>query len=280
MIQPMRFWLPFVVAYLATFQWMWASWNFRDAYYSHAPIVVALGAFLVYQRRDRWASLPERLDARGWWLLGPGLLLHLIGAGLTVDSLSAASLCLSLPGLVWLTQGAGRTKALLPILGLVFFVVPMPLYVTGRVVFELKEFAVDAGLGLANLFGLGATRVGADLSVPGADAPLVVADACGGLRSLLSLTTLGYGLAFLMGSQRGARPWVLLAFAGPIAIATNIFRIAALCWMAHGFGSEFASGTGHDVTNVLIWVVDLALLLLIDRFFDRSPVGSSMGGSA
>ena len=135
--------------------------------------------------------------------------------------------------------------------------------------FELKEFAVGAGLALTNLFGLGAVRVGADLFVPGQQTPLVVADACGGLRSLLALTTLGYCIALFMGPQRGARRWLLLAAAGPVALLCNVFRIALICWVAAWWGVPFATGTGHDLMNALAWILDLGILLALDQLFIR-----------
>src|SRR5690606_19041554 len=86
--------LPLAIAYATALQWVWDIWVLEESYYSHGPLLPLLAAFVVWRTRARWSSLPRAADPRGWWLLGPGLLLHLVGAALTIDSLSAASLCL------------------------------------------------------------------------------------------------------------------------------------------------------------------------------------------
>lgn len=269
MIRFFALYLPFILAYGTTWSWMWRTWHFRDGYYEHAPLVVGLAGLLVWRLRHRLGALAHTTELAGWWLLGPALLAHLAASALLIDSLSAASLILGVPGLVWLAHGAARVRLLLPILGLVVFVVPMPLVVSGNIAFELKEIAVEVGLDIANLLGVGAERNGAEIAIPGQTETLFVADSCSGLRTLVSLTTLGYCLAFFLGEQRGARRWVLVLLAAPIAIFTNALRIGAICVLARYFGVRYASTTGHDLANVIAWVVDLSLLLLADALLTR-----------
>lgn len=261
--------LPVVVAYAASLGWVFDNWFIKDSYYSHGPLLPLLAVFLVWRQWGALRALPGGADARGWWLLGPALFLHLCAAALTVDSLSAASLCLAIPGAVLLGQGAARWRRLLPILGLIVFAIPTPMFVTGRAVFVLKEVAVFLGISLANLFGAGVTRSGADILVPGAVDRLVVADACGGLRSLVALVTVGYVITFIMGSARWRWRFVMLALALPIAIGSNVLRIAAMCLMSRWFGVEFGSGTGHDIANAVVWLLALGAMLGLDHLFSR-----------
>ncbi len=269
--------VPLVIAYLGTFRWMWESWWFEGSYYAHAPIVVALGLFLAWSGRDRWTRRPAVVDGRGWLLLGPGLLAHATGGALTIDSLSGASLVLSTAGAVWLLGGFGRLWDCLPLIALLALVIPMPLFVSSRLVVELKEFAVHGGLGLAQAFGFDGVRSGAAITVPGEDDVLVVAEACSGLRSLVALVTLGFCLAFFAGSQRGARRWAVFAVAGPVAVLTNLVRIAVLCGVARAFGVGFASGFGHDLVNALVWILDLGILLSVDRIWTRLSRSEARG---
>ncbi|MBK8977558.1 MAG: exosortase/archaeosortase family protein [Planctomycetes bacterium] len=261
--------VPLVLAYATTVSWVVRSWFYEGSYYAHGPLVALLAAAIVWARRRRFLATPGRLDPRGWLLLGPGLLGHLAGAALTIDSVSAASMLLSVPGAVLLAGGPRRFAVVASVVGLLPFMLPMPLFVTGKLAFELKEFAVGAGLALANAFGLGGERVMAEIHVPGVAQPLLVADPCSGLRSLVALITLGYCLAFFTGSQTGARRWLVLAVSGPVAIATNVVRIAAICWLARSFGADFATGTGHDVLNILVWCLDLGILVGLDAVWTR-----------
>ncbi|MDA0373125.1 MAG: exosortase/archaeosortase family protein [Planctomycetota bacterium] len=261
--------LPLAVAYLGSLVWVWDMWFFREAYYSHGPLVVLAVMWLVHDRRREWQRAASSVDPRGWWLLGPALAMHAIGGALTIDSLSAASLVPAIAGLVWLGQGRARLGALLSILGLLLFAIPTPLVIQSRMAFELKEWAVEGGLLLAQLLGVGAERVGSEVRIPGQSGSLIVADACSGLRSLVALITLGYGIAFFMGPQRGIRRWAILAAAAPVAVATNAVRIGAICVLASGYGTEFASTTGHDWISGAVWLVDLGLLLGLDAALSR-----------
>jgi exosortase len=264
--------VPLLIAYAASLQWVWDIWRMPESYYSHGPLLPLLAGFLVWRWRARWQQRAAEFDPRAWWLLAPGLLVHSVGAALTIDSLSAASLVLTVPGAVWLAAGRRRTLALWPILGLVPLALPMPLFASGVVAFELKEIAVRSGLALANAMGLDGVRAGAELFVPGRADPLLVEDPCGGLRSLLALVTLGYCFAFLLG-ERGWRRVGLLLLAVPLALGLNIVRIAFLCWSARWWGVEVASTTAHDVANATVWLIAIVALMGLDRWLreTRSP---------
>ena len=261
--------LPLLIGYAVTGSWIWDSWTLADSYYSHGPLLPVLAVFMIWAWRGRWSAVPLHSDRRGWLLLGPGLFLHLCGASLTIDSLSAFSLLLTIPGAVWLALGAGRARVLAPVLALALFAIPLPMFVTGRAAFELKEVAVGVALEVANVFGAGVSRFGARVAVDGVSGFMTVADPCSGLRSLVALTTLGYCVAFFMGAQTGARRWLLIAAAVPIALLANILRIAGICVLARHFGIPFATGTGHDLLSAGAWVAALVALLAVDALLGR-----------
>lgn len=270
--------LPLCIAYATALRWCWDVWNLPDGYYGHGMLVPPLMLWLVWLRRDRWRRMPLLPDRRGLWLLLPGLLLHLCGAALTIDSLSASSLLLTVPGALLLALGPARLRGQWPVVGLLLFCVPLPLFVTGRLAFELKELAVTWGLGLANLVGLGAVRTGALVSIPGQAEGLLVADPCGGLRSLLAMLTIAWCIAFFLGPRSMARRGGLLLAAAPIALLVNALRIAGICWTARWSGTAFAAGTGHDLWNAAAWVVDLGLLLALDALLSRRHPGGPVAG--
>lgn len=261
--------VPLLLAYAPTLWWCVQMWWLEDGYYSHGPLVPLLMLVVLWWRRRDWQRRPAVPDRRGFWLLLPALLLHLCGVGLTIDSLSAASLVLAVPGAAWLALGRERLRGLWPLLWLPVFAVPLPLFVSGRLAFELKEIAIAGGLWLCRLTGLGVVRDGALLHVPGQDAGLLVADPCGGLRSLLAMLLLAYVIAFVVGPAAWRRRAVLLLLSVPIALGLNAARIASVCWFAFWWGVPFASGSGHDLLNTLAWVVDLALIFGLDALLSR-----------
>lgn len=257
--------LPLLLAYATALGWCVARWNSPTAYFEHCWLLPPLAALLLWLRRGEWSRAAAVPDPRGFWLLGPALALHLYGAALTIDSASAASLVLAVPGAAWVALGRQRLRGLWPILMLTVFAVPAPIYVEGRLAFVLKEFAVEQGSWLGNLLGAGVVRDGAHLHLQGRNEGLFVADACGGLRSLLAMATLAYCLAFFLGPPRPLRRIGLLLAAVPIAVSANVVRIAILCVLARRYGVPFAEGTGHTLANVGEWLADLGLLVLVDR---------------
>lgn len=259
--------LPLLVAYGATLKWCIDRWNGREEYFAHCWLVPLVGAYVVWRKRAEWRARPAAFDRRGLWLLVPGLLLHFAGALLMIDSWSAASLVLTVPGAAWTVLGRERLRGLWPVLGLVLLVVPLPLYVEGRLTFTLKEFAVTWGAWLANVVGAGVVRTSDRLHVGGGS--LWVAPACSGLRSLLAMATLAYCLAFFTGGPGLVRRVTLLLLAAPLALLANLLRIAALCLMASWFGVPFTEGTGHTLANVGEWVVLIGTLLLADAWLSR-----------
>ncbi len=262
--------VPLVIAYAMTLRWIFDSWMLPDSYWSHGPLLPVLAAFVVWRRRTTWRAAPIEPGGRlGTVLLALGLGVHLVGAATMIDSLSATSLLLTVPGACLVLFGRARMRSLWPVVGLLPFALPLPMAVSGDLAFELKEIAVGLGLGIANLLGAGAERVGAEIVVPGQTIRLLVADPCSGLRSLVALTTLGYCVAFFLGPLRGARPWVLLAAAVPLAVLTNVLRIAGIVVLGRVVDVPFAAGTGHDVLNAVAWLVDLAALLALDALLTR-----------
>ncbi len=262
-------WLPLLVAYAPTLWWCVERWNAPTQYFAHCWLVPPLAAWLSWQRRADWQQRPAAVDRRGLWLLLPGLLLHLAGALLMVDSWSAASLVLTVPGAAWFALGRARLRGQWPVLLLVLFVVPAPMFVEGRLAFLLKEVAVHGGSWLGNLLGADVVRRGEHLQPNGLHGALYVADACSGLRSLLAMLTMAYCLAFFTGAPRSGRRVALLLAAPLLAVLANTLRIAALCLMARWAGVPFAEGTGHTLANVAEWASLLLLLLGLDALLSR-----------
>jgi len=272
--------LPLLVAYWTALQWCVDRWNAPTEYFAHCWLVPPVAAWLLWSRRAEWSPRLRAVDPRGWLLLGPALLLHLAGAALMVDSWSAASLALAVPGAAWLALGRERLRGLWPALWLVAFCVPLPMYVEGRLAYTLKEVAVAGGSWLANVFGADVVRAGDMLQPRGVDGALYVADACSGLRSLLAMMTLAYCLAFFLGAPRLVRRATLLLVAPLMAVAANVARIAVLCLFARWHGVSFAEGAGHTLANTVEWATLVLALLGLDALAFGRGGGTGVAAAA
>jgi exosortase len=95
--------------------------------------------------------------------------------------------------------------------------------------------------------------------------PLEVAEACSGIRSLLSLVTLAIIYGYIMETRIWIR--VVLALAAvPIAVFANSLRIFGTGLLVQYWDPDKAEGFFHLFSGWLIFVVSLGMLFLLHRF--------------
>ena len=99
---------------------------------------------------------------------------------------------------------------------------------------------------------------------------LEVADACSGLRSLMSLVTLAVALAFLSQKTILNRTFLIIS-AVPIAIVTNMIRVIVTGYLASYYGAAVAQGFFHEFAGMAVFAVAMVIL------FCESAILRSLG---
>ena len=237
-------------------------WSMTDSYYSHGYLIPFISLFLLWRNRARHQGVSiVPAPGLGYAALGVALLLVLVGDLLSFHVFTQLSLLPMLTAVTLLFFGAAHFRAAWFPLCFLFFMIPIPPSLTASISLNLKLFATDWAVQLAQLFYLPIIQDGSFILFP--TDRLLVGDVCGGLRSLIALVALGALMSYLSKN----RPWArvaLLILAPPIAIVTNIFRIFTLCVIAYHYGSPAATGWVHDVSGFMIFVVALALFFGCD----------------
>jgi len=206
----------------------------------------------------------------GLVLLALFLLVHLAAQALQVDSLSGSVFVPAIFAWFLTVRGPATLRIAAAPLGALFFAIPLPLFVTGRLAYGLKHMATSGSVAFGNLFGMDLVQEGAKIRIPGLAEPMLVGDACSGLSSLVALTALGYVFAVFL-SRRGLKGKILLVvLAVPVALLANFIRITVLASIAGHMGLAFATGTAHDISGYLIYLVAIVLLLLLDHWLPGS----------
>jgi eight transmembrane protein EpsH (proposed exosortase) len=113
----------------------------------------------------------------------------------------------------------------------------------------------EAALGIA---GVPVYRDGNILALPSTS--LQVAEACSGLRSLLSLTAIGAVIAWTTERAAGRR-LALIAACVPIAVIMNALRIAATGIACEAWGPSAASEPWHSLSGWLTFVLSVVVLI-------------------
>jgi exosortase len=99
---------------------------------------------------------------------------------------------------------------------------------------------------------------------------LLMADACSGLHSMITLSALGLVFLHLMERTSVLHNVLLAAAILPVALAANVVRVLALALVTYHFGERAGQGLAHDLAGVLLFVVALAAMFAIDALLFRA----------
>jgi exosortase len=233
-----------------------------DDNYSHGLVIVPLALYFAWERREAVAALALRPSAAGLVIVIFGLALlvaGLLGAELFLPRLS---IVVVLAGTIVFLLGWTALRVLAFPVAFLLLMIPVPAIVFNQITFPLQLIASRAGeLGLVTA-GVPVLREGNVIVL--ARTTLEVAEACSGIRSLISLLTLG----IVYGYFTDNRAWMRVAIAAstvPIAIVANGARVAGTGIAAHYYGTAAAEGFFHTFSGWLVFGAAFLLLLLTSR---------------
>lgn len=236
----------------------WAS----DENYSHGFLIVPFAVYFAWSRRASLAAAPLRPSIAGLVVVFGSLILLIAGLFGAELFLARISFIGVLAGTVLFLFGSHHLRLLAFPMALLVLMVPLPALVFNQIAFPLQLFASRVGEVVLTTAGIPVLREGNILEL--STTKLEVAQACSGIRSLVSLVTLGV----ILGKLNEPRLWarvVLALVAIPIAIVENAARVAGTGVAAHWLGPEAAEGFFHTFSGWVMFVLAFALLLLTQR---------------
>jgi exosortase len=243
-------------AYATIVPGMVSDW-YHDENYSHGFLVPLISAYFLSQN---WAALKAtrlRPSNAGLLVIIGSLLLLLLGFVGTEYFTMRSSLVFLLAGIVlyWFGWEVLRLSAL-PIAFLIFMV-PIPYIVYDAIAFPLKLLVTQASVAVLKMLSVPVVSEGNIIMFP--QTVLEVADACSGLRSLMSLVTLAVAMAFLTQKSVVNRT-ILILSAVPVAIVTNMFRVIITGFLASHYGAAAAEGFFHEFAGMAVFVLAMVIL--------------------
>ena len=142
------------------------------------------------------------------------------------------------------------------------FMIPIPAIVLNQITFPLQLLASRTAAHTLPVLGVPVLREGNIIQLPAM--ALEVAEACSGIRSLMSLATLAIIYGYLLEPRVSIR-WILALASIPIAVIANSFRIIGTGLLVQYWDPEKAQGFFHVFSGWLIFVVSLIMLFLLHR---------------
>lgn len=235
-------------------------WEIPD--FSHGFLVPLFVGYLLWVKRKRLQETTLSPSWGGVAVVVLSLLILLLGVYGAELFLSRVSLVILLAGLVLGFGGWQLLTELRFALLVLLLAIPIPAIIFNQITIPLQVMASKLASGLLPLAGVPVLREGNVIVLP--SMRLEVAEACSGIRSLISLITLSAFYGYFV-EKSFLRRLGLVVASIPIAIAANAVRILGTGLCVQYWDPDKAQGFFHEFSGWVVFLVSLACLLLVRR---------------
>jgi len=242
----------------------WVEQLWTDPYYSHCFLVPIFSIWVIWNSRARFWNLPVQPNWSGVIITLCSLSILVLGVFGDENFLSRTSLMLLLAGLVIQFFGWRYFRAGLFPWAVLFLMIPLPRILFSQITLPLQFLSSRLGSGLLNVAGIWHLREGNLIHLR--SLTLDVAEACSGLRSLMSLITVSVFYGYVFQFKRWQR-LVLVLCSIPIAIVANGFRIMGSGVVGQYWGPDKSEGFFHSFSGVVVFVFSFLLLVALGHAF-------------
>ena len=229
----------------------------------HGPLVLAISLWLLWRRVPVLAALPPRPAPRtGWSCFGVAMVLYAVGRSQGIQMFEVGSLIWLLVGALLLFRGSAALKAAWFPIFFMLFMVPLPGVVVDTLTAPMKLAVSTVAESVLYAVGYPVARTGVILQV--GSYQLLVADACAGLNTLLTLEALGLLYLNLVRHESALRNVMLALLIVPISFTANVIRVIALSLITYHFGDAAGQGFLHGFAGLVLFLAALALIIAAD----------------
>lgn len=230
----------------------------------HGPIIFALFLWLVARswRAMLAATSADASSWTGWPLLAFGLLLYMFGRSQHILMFEVASLIAIPAAVLLLKRGARALRVLWFPFFFLLFMVPLPSEFVAMLTLPMKMAVSYVTEQLLFLAGYPISRSGVILQI--GQYQLLVADACAGLQTLLTLEALGLFYLNLVRHPSAFRNIGLALLIIPISFTANVVRVITLTLITYYFGDAAGQGFLHGFAGMILFLTALLLILGVD----------------
>jgi exosortase D (VPLPA-CTERM-specific) len=246
---------------------LFSQWTGNEDY-SYGLLILPISLYLIWENRRKILSFSPAVDWRGLIIMAAAILLYSLGELGAELFTTRVALILFLIGAIWWLYGRPVVRTIAFPLLLLFLMLPLPGFVHRNLTFPLQLISSRLSVEILNTLGFMAYREGNVIDM--GFSQFQVVEACNGLRFILPLLCLGILFAFYKPMAWWKR-LVLVCITVPLAVATNVLRIAGTGMLSHYFGAEVAQGFFHDFSGWAVFMVCFAFFSGIGFLLSRLP---------
>jgi exosortase len=257
-----KFWILFaliIIVYFPVLYDLILDW-YIDSNYSHGFLILPIALWLIWRKRKELAETPINRNSLGLIFIIGSLFLLIAGTAGAEYFTTRVSFVFLLFSISLYMFGWQLSRKIWFAFFFMLFMIPIPYVIYYSVTFPMQLFASKVSTAILGVIGLPLLRQGNIIHIP--NYSLEVAEACSGIRSLLSLLALGALFAYFTQPNK-IKALILFLSTIPIAIAGNVFRISMTALAAHVISPKFAEGTLHEISGLLVFMFSLVLLVIV-----------------
>lgn len=250
------------------------SWSTEQG--GHGPIVLATGLWLFWREKHSVAALrvPGKPILAGTALI-TFLSLYLIAHITGILEIEGFMLYGALLTVAYALIGAAALRRLwFPVLYFAM-VFPPPNTVVAAITQPIK--IVISSTAVSMLYSLGYPIANSGVTIQIAQYQLLIAAACAGLNSIISLAAICLFYIYLRHNANYRYVLILFLAILPIAIFANFVRVVFLILLTYYSGEAAAQGFMHDFAGLVMFSVSLLTIMAIDALL--SPLRIRLEGN-
>ena len=235
-------------------------WHDPDT--SHGFLVPPFAAYLAWTNRERIRAAKIEPSWVGVAFIAFGLTMLILGEYGAELFISRVSLIVVLAGITLCFGGWQLLRELRFSLLVLLLAIPLPAIIYNQITFPLQILASKAASVLLPIFGVPVLREGNVIELP--SMRLEVAEACSGIRSLVSLFTLAIFYGYFL-DRSVVRRTILALSSIPIAIGANAIRIVGTGLCVQYWDPDKAMGFFHEFSGWVVFLVSLCCLFAVHK---------------
>ncbi|MGH6780624.1 MAG: exosortase V [Sphingomonadaceae bacterium] len=237
------------------------SWSTEQG--AHGPIVLATGIWLVMRQwRNALAIARPGSTVISIALLIPALLLYAFARVTNIVEIEGFAMYGALLAVLYMVAGGAVMRLLWFPLVYLLFVFPPPDTMVAMVTQPLKIWISRAAIDL--LFFLGYPIAGSGVTIQIGQYQLLVAAACAGLNSLISLSAIGLFYVYIRHNANWRYAALLMFAIVPVAVLANFMRVLILVLITYHFGEAMAQGFIHNFAGVTMFAISVLGIFAVD----------------